>query len=34
MHVALHSGLAFNHVKQSQQNLLNGPRAILFGAMI
>jgi len=27
-------GLAFSYVKQSQQNLLNGPRAILFGAVI
>jgi hypothetical protein len=34
MHLAFHGGLAFNHVKQSQQNLLNVPRAILFGAVI
>jgi hypothetical protein len=34
MHLALHGGLAFNYVKQSQQNLFNGLRAILFGAVI
>jgi len=34
MHFALHGGLTFNYVKQSQQNLLNGLRAILFGAVI
>jgi hypothetical protein len=34
MHVALLVGLTFNNVKQSQQNFLNGSRAILFGAVI
>jgi len=34
MHLALQGGLAFSHVKQIQQNFLNGPRAILFGAVI
>jgi hypothetical protein len=34
MHYDLHGGLAFKCVKQWQQNLLNGPRAILLGAVL